>query len=98
PVEALKIFNNGLDFCFAFWQTRGMTKPKVAPEGDYLTKVGVRLITEEERERFDGLLESQHYLHSARVGGQIVQIVLALQQAIEALALLLSDQPHAHLG
>src|SRR6185369_9138596 len=28
-----------------------MTKPKVAPEGDYLTKVGVRLITEDERQR-----------------------------------------------
>ena len=47
-----------------------MTKEKTAPEWEYLRQVTVRLIGPEERERYDTLLESQHYLHSARVGGQ----------------------------
>src|SRR6185369_9138597 len=71
-----------------------MTKPKVAPEGDYLTKVGVRLITEDERERFDGLLESQHYLHSARVGGQSLRYVAAVDGQWVALLVFSGAAPH----
>jgi hypothetical protein len=48
----------------------GMTKPKTAPESELLSKVSVRLIAEDERERFDELLEKEHYIHSARLGGQ----------------------------
>jgi hypothetical protein len=55
-----------------------MTKLKTAPEWDYLRRVTIRLLPpqgSEERERFDVLLESQHYLHSARVGGQSLRYV-----------------------
>src|SRR6266581_7834485 len=55
-----------------------MTTPKTAPECDYLRRVTIRLIPPqglEERERFDALLENQHYRHSARVGGQSLRYV-----------------------
>ena len=63
-----------------------MTKDKTAPEWDYLRKVTVRLIHPEERERFDGLLESQHYLHSARVGGPSVQLCCRSRGALGVVA------------
>jgi hypothetical protein len=46
-----------------------MSQPKSAPEWEFLRRVSVRLIRPEERERFDGLLETEHYLPSARLGG-----------------------------
>ena len=36
---------------------------------DFLDRVTLRLMAEEEREDFDRLLEEQHYLHSSRIGG-----------------------------
>lgn len=38
------------------------------PETDLLRQVSVRLMVAEERERFDKLLEEEHYLKSARLG------------------------------
>jgi len=35
-----------------------MTKPRIAPESEFLATVTLRLIRAEERERFDQLLES----------------------------------------
>lgn len=52
-----------------------MAKPQVTPESVLLAQVSVRLITEEERERFDPLLEGKHYLHSARLGGPSLRYV-----------------------
>lgn len=71
-----------------------MTKPKTAPEGDYLRQVVVRLIRPEERERFDGLLESQHYLHSARVGGQSLRYIAAVDGQWVALLVFSGAAPH----
>ena len=47
-----------------------MTKQRATPEPQFLGTVTVRLIHPEEQERFDHLLETEHYLHSARLGGQ----------------------------
>jgi hypothetical protein len=52
-----------------------MTKSKTTPEWEFLRKVTVRLIRPEERDHFDSLLESEHYLHSARLGGQSLRYV-----------------------
>lgn len=40
-----------------------------------LDRVQIRLITEEDRGRFDHLLETEHYLHSARIGGRSMRYV-----------------------
>jgi len=71
-----------------------MTKQKTAPECDYLGKVKVRLMGPEERERFDGLLESQHYLHSARVGGQSLRYVAEVEGQWVALLVFSGAAPH----
>jgi hypothetical protein len=42
---------------------------------NFLSRVSLRLIKEEERERFDQLLETQHYLQSARIGGRYLRYV-----------------------
>lgn len=42
---------------------------------DYLGRVGLRLLEEPERERFDLLLESRHYLKSSRIGGRHLRYV-----------------------
>lgn len=55
-----------------------MTKQKIVPEADLLKRVAVRLIVETERERFDQLIEQEHYLHSARLGGQALRYVAEL--------------------
>ena len=52
-----------------------MSKPRTASEWEFLRRVMVRLIRPEERERFDALLEQEHYLHSARLGGQSLRYV-----------------------
>ena len=46
-----------------------MTKQNPSPETEFLRKVIIRLIGLQERDRFDDLLECEHYLHSARLGG-----------------------------
>lgn len=71
-----------------------MTKGKTAPECDYLRKVTLRLIVPEERERFDALLESQHYLHSARVGGQGLRYVAEVEGQWVALLVFSGAAPH----
>ena len=52
-----------------------MTKPTSTSESEVLRGVSVRLIRPEERERFDQLLETEHYIHSARLGGQSLRYV-----------------------
>ena len=71
-----------------------MTKQKTAPECDYLPKVSVRLLNPEERERFDALLESDHYLHSARVGGQSLRYVAEVEGEWIALVAFSGAAPH----
>jgi hypothetical protein len=71
-----------------------MTKPKTAPECEYLRQVSVRLVHPEERERFDGLLESRHYLHSARVGGQSLRYIAEVEGQWVALLVFSGAAPH----
>ena len=71
-----------------------MTEEQIAPEGDYLRKVGIRLIGPEERESFDTLLESRHYLHSARVGGQSLRYVAEVDGHWVALLVFSGAAPH----
>jgi Domain of unknown function (DUF4338)/DDE_Tnp_1-associated/Transposase DDE domain len=56
----------------------GMPKQEKAPEAQILRRIIVRLVLPEERDRFDQLLEQQHYLHSARLGGQCLRYVAEL--------------------
>src|ERR1700679_1845843 len=55
-----------------------MKSSRPAPEEDVLRRITVRLIQEPERERYDRLLEQEHYLHSARLGGQTLRYVAEL--------------------
>jgi len=71
-----------------------MTKEKTAPECEYLGQVRVRLIDPSERERFDGLLESEHYLQSARVGGPSLRYVAAVDGQWVALLVFSGAAPH----
>jgi hypothetical protein len=50
-----------------------------------LRRITVRLALPEERERFDLLLETEHYLHSARLGGQALRYVAELDGQLVAL-------------
>src|SRR5438094_44697 len=52
-----------------------MTEQKTASESEFLRKLTVRLIAAAEKDRFDQLLEKEHYLHSARLGGQSLRYV-----------------------
>jgi len=65
-----------------------------APEHDYLRRVSVRLMLPEERDRFDGLLETRHYLHSARVGGQSLRYIAAVDGQWVALLVFSGAAPH----
>lgn len=71
-----------------------MTKPKPACESELLSEVSVRLIREDERERFDELLEKEHYLHSARLGGQSLRYVAEAQGQWVALITFSGAAPH----
>ncbi len=55
-----------------------MGTPTRAPETDILRRITVRVVPEEERERFDGYLRERHPSHSARVGGQSLRYVAEL--------------------
>lgn len=55
-----------------------MPNPQKPPEAEILQRISVRLVLPEERERFDRLLEQEHYLHSARLGGQSLRYVAEL--------------------
>ena len=71
-----------------------MTKPNRTPEAELLSKVEVRLLAPEERERFDELLEQEHYLGSARVGGQSLRYVAQVEGQWVALLIFSGAAPH----
>jgi len=56
--------------------------------------VVVRLLMAEERERFDRLLEQEHYLGSARVGGQNLRYVAEVDGQWVALLTFSGAVPH----
>jgi hypothetical protein len=71
-----------------------MTKPKSTPEVEYLRRVQVRLIQPQERDRFDQVLEQEHYLGSARVGGQSLRYVAEIEGQWVALLTFSGAAPH----
>jgi hypothetical protein len=71
-----------------------MTKQNATPETELLRQVTVRLIGPEERDRFDQLLEQEHYLHSARLGGQSLRYVAGAQGQWLALITFSGASPH----
>jgi hypothetical protein len=71
-----------------------MTQPKTEPEIEYLRRLTIRLIDPEERERFDALLEREHYLHSARVGGPSLRYVGEVDGQWVALLVFSGAAPH----
>jgi hypothetical protein len=71
-----------------------MKEPKGAPEPDYLRRVSVRLMVPEERDRFDRLLESRHYLESARVGGRSLRYIAEVEGQWVALLVFSGAAPH----
>lgn len=71
-----------------------MAKASTAPEWEILRKVKVRLIREGEQERFDQLLEQEHYIHSARLGGQCLRYVAELDEQWVALLSFSGATPH----
>lgn len=71
-----------------------MTKQKAAPESEFLSRVTVRLIEPEEQPRFDELLETEHYLHSARFGGQSLRYVAEVDGQWMALITFSGAAPH----
>ena len=72
----------------------GMTKQAMTPETEFLGRVTVRLIVDEERDRFDQLLEDKHYLQSARLGGQSLRYVAEAQGQWVALITFSGAAPH----
>jgi hypothetical protein len=64
------------------------------PEQSVLDAVEVRLIEEWERERYDGLLEREHYLHNARLGGRHLRYVAEVEGRWVALATFSGAAPH----
>src|ERR1017187_6944638 len=71
-----------------------MTKQKTPPETEFLPKVRVRLIVPQERACFDELLEREHYLHSARMGGQSHRYVAEVEGQWVALITFSGAAPH----
>ena len=71
-----------------------MKQPKAAPESEFLRKVTVRLIEPWERDRFDQLLETQHYIQSARLGGQHLRYVAEVDGQWVALLTFSGAAPH----
>ena len=57
-------------------------------------RVSVRLMKEEERERFDAQLEQEHYLHSARLGGRTMRYVAEVDGQWVALIAFSGAAPH----
>jgi Druantia protein DruA/DDE_Tnp_1-associated/Transposase DDE domain len=72
-----------------------MAKAKHAPESEILRRIAVRLVREEERERFDQALEQEHYRHSARLGGQALRYIAELDG--EWIALITFSAPALNL-
>ena len=77
------------------WQDRRMTMLNHKPESEVLRRITVRLVLPEERERFDLLLEKEHYLHSARLGGQALRYVAEVDE--EWVVLICFSAPALHL-
>ena len=71
-----------------------MKQSNSPPEQDYLRRVSVRLMLPEERERLDGLLETRHYLQSARVGGQSLRYIAEVDGQWVALLVFSGAAPH----
>ena len=71
-----------------------MKQSNSVPEPDFLRRVNVRFMAPEERERFDSLLESRHYLHSARVGGQNLRYLAEVDGQWVALLVFSGAAPH----
>lgn len=55
-----------------------MSRPSSLSEPDLLSRVTVRLIKNNERERFDSLIEERHDLHSAILVGEHLRYVAEL--------------------
>lgn len=60
----------------------------------FLSRVSLRLLKEEERERFDQLLETQHYLQSARIGGRHLRYVAEVDGDWVAILTFSGAAPH----
>jgi len=73
----------------------GMAKQNYAPETQFLKKVTVRLLREEERGEFDYRLEHQHYLHRADLAGQTLRYVAEVEG--QWVALICFSAPALHL-
>src|SRR3974390_3081235 len=71
-----------------------MKQSSSPPEQDYLRRVRVRLRLPEERKSFDGLLETRHYLQSARVGGQSLRYIAEVDGQWVALLVFSGAAPH----
>jgi len=84
----------GLDVPGRFWHTSGMKKSKTTSEKQWLARVRVRLLEEAERARFDELLEKEHYLHSARLGGPSLRYVAEVEGQWVALITFSGAAPH----
>jgi len=63
-----------------------MKKQAAECEGDTLGRVTVRLVEVWERDRFDVLIEREHYLHSSRTAGDALRYVAELDGRWVALA------------
>jgi hypothetical protein len=63
-----------------------MKRHELSAEPEILKRVTVRLLREEERPRFDALLEQKHYLCSARIVGRALRYVAELDGEWVALA------------
>jgi hypothetical protein len=61
---------------------------------DFLDRVSVRLMAEEERDEFDRLLEEEHYLHSSRIGGRHLRYVAEVDGSRVALLTFSGAAPH----
>src|ERR1022692_1941328 len=72
----------------------GMKSQTMTPETEFLSRVTVRLIVDEERDRFDALLEEKHYLKSARIGGQSLRYVAEADGQWVALMTFSGASPH----
>jgi hypothetical protein len=71
---------------FGFCYPRSMKRHHLAPEPEILKRVTVRLLREEERARFDELLEQKHYLCSAQMVGRTLRYVAELDGEWVAIA------------
>jgi hypothetical protein len=72
-----------------------MVSGKPGPEGDFLQKVSVRLLTDDEVGQFNFYLEREHYLESSRFAGQSLRYVAEVNG--QWVALLTFSAPALHL-